>query len=146
MAERNKAAEKKKSRRPVPRVDEESRPFWEACARHELYVQQCRGCGRAFYYPRGFCLHDLAADFDWLRCSGKGTVYTFTVTHQNQSAGFRDTLPYVVAYVELEEGVRMLTNIVDCDPEQVRIGMPVEVTFEDLTDEVSVPLFRPAAA
>ena len=99
-----------------------------------------------FYYPRGFCLHDLTADFDWLRCSGKGTVYTFTVTHQNQSAGFRENLPYVMAYVELEEGVRMLTNIVDCDPEQVRIGMPVEVTFEDLTDEVSVPLFRPAAA
>ena len=140
------AEEKKKSRRPVPHVDEESRPFWEACARHELYVQQCRACGRVFYYPRGFCLHDLTADFDWLRCSGKGTVYTFTVTRQNQSAGFRDTLPYVMAYVELEEGVRMLTNIVDCDPEQVRIGMPVEVTFEDLTDEVSVPLFRPAAA
>ncbi len=140
------AEEKKKSRRPVPRVDEESRPFWEACARHELYVQKCRACGRVFYYPRGFCLHDLTADFDWLRCSGKGTVYTFTVTHQNQSAGFRENLPYVVAYVELEEGVRMLTNIVDCDPEQVRIGMPVEVTFEDLTDTVSVPLFRPAAA
>ena len=130
----------------MPRVDEESRPFWEACARHELYVQKCRACGRVFYYPRGFCLHDLTADFDWLRCSGKGTVYTFTVTRQNQSAGFRDNLPYVMAYVELEEGVRMLTNIVDCDPEQVRIGMPVEVTFEDLTDEVSVPLFRPAAA
>lgn len=140
------AEEKKKSRRPVPRVDEESRPFWEACARHELYVQKCRACGRVFYYPRGFCLHDLTADFDWLRCSGKGTVYTFTVTHQNQSAGFRENLPYVMAYVELEEGVRMLTNIVDCDPEQVRIGMPVEVTFEDLTDTVSVPLFRPAAA
>lgn len=146
MAERNKTEEKKKSRRPVPRVDEESRPFWEACARHELYVQKCRASGRVFYYPRGFCPHDLTADFDWLRCSGKGTVYTFTVTHQNQSAGFRDTLPYVVAYVELEEGVRLLTNIVDCDPEQVRIGMPVEVTFEDLTDEVSVPLFRPTAA
>ena len=146
MAERNKTEEKKKSRRPVPRVDEESRPFWEACARHELYVQKCRGCGRVFYYPRGFCPPDLTADFDWLRCSGKGTVYTFTVTRQNQSAGFRDNLPYVMAYVELEEGVRMLTNIVDCDPEQVRIGMPVEVTFEDLTDEVSVPLFRPAAA
>ena len=130
----------------MPRVDEESRPFWEACARHELYVQKCRACGRVFYYPRGFCLHDLTADFDWLRCSGKGTVYTFTVTHQNQSTGFRENLPYVMAYVELEEGVRMLTNIVDCDPEQVRIGMPVEVTFEDLTDEVSVPLFRPAAA
>ena len=87
----------------------------------------------------------LSQDFEWLRCSGKGTVYTFTITRQNQSAGFRNKVPYVMAYVELEEGVRLLTNIVGCDPESVTIGMPVEVTFEDVTPEVSVPLFKPAA-
>ena len=139
------ADEKKKPNRPVPRVDEESRPFWEACARHELYVQKCQTCGTAFYYPRAFCPEDLSPDFEWLRCSGKGTVYTFTITRQNQSSGFRNKVPYVMAYVELEEGVRMLTNIVDCDPESVTIGMSVEVTFEDVTPEVSVPLFRPAS-
>ena len=71
-------------------------------------------------------------------------MYTYTATYQNQSAGFRNNLPYIMAYVELEEGVRMLTNIIDCKPEDVKIGMPVEVTFEDATPEISIPLFRPA--
>ncbi|MGH7962689.1 MAG: Zn-ribbon domain-containing OB-fold protein [Candidatus Binatia bacterium] len=136
-------AEDKKPKRPVPRIDEESRPFWEACARHELYVQKCRSCGKVLYYPRSFCPEDLSQDLAWVRCSGKGTVYTFTVTYQNQSAGFRDKVPYVMAYVQLEEGVRMLTDIVGCKPEEVKIGMPVEVTFEDVTSEVSLPLFKP---
>lgn len=74
---------------------------------------------------------------------GRGTIYTFTVTHQNQAPGFRDALPYVLAYVELAEGVRLLTNIVDCAPEAVRIGMPVEVVFEDVTPAVTLVKFRP---
>jgi uncharacterized OB-fold protein len=137
-------AEERKYKKPIPRVDEESRPFWEACARHELYVQKCRSCGKTFYYPRSFCPEDLSQELEWVRCSGKGKVYTFTVTRQNQGAGFRDNLPYVMAYVELDEGVRMLTNIVGCKPEEVKIGMSVEVTFEDATPEVSIPLFKPA--
>jgi uncharacterized OB-fold protein len=75
--------------------------------------------------------------------SGKGTVYTFTATYQNQAPGFRESLPYVLAYVTLDEGVQMLTNIVDCKPDEVRIGMPVEVTFVDVNDDVAVPFFRP---
>jgi uncharacterized protein len=138
-------AEEKKYKKPIPRVDEESKAFWEACARHELYVQKCKSCGKVFYYPRSFCPEDLSSDLDWVKCSGKGTIYTFTVTRQNQSAGFRDNLPYIMAYVELDEGVRMLTNIVDCKPEDVKIGMSVEVTFEDATPEISIPLFRPTA-
>ena len=137
------ADEKRKTKRPVPRIDEESRPFWEACARHELYIQKCKNCGTAFYYPRGFCPEDLSADFEWVKCSGRGKVYTYTVTRQNQSSGFRDKVPYVMAYVELEEGIRMLTNIVDCDPKDVAIGMSGEVTFEDVTPDISIPLFRP---
>ena len=138
------ADEKRKTKRPVPRVDEESRPYWEACARHELYIQKCKNCGTVFYYPRGFCPEDLSADFEWVKCSGRGKVYTYTVTRQNQSSGFRDKVPYVMAYVELEEGIRMLTNIVDCDPKDVAVGMSVEVTFEDVTPDISIPLFRPA--
>jgi len=137
------ADEKRKTKRPVPRIDEESRPFWEACARHELYIQKCKNCGTVFYYPRGFCPEDLSADFEWVKCGGKGKVYTYTVTRQNQSPGFRDKVPYVMAYVELEEGIRMLTNIVDCDPKDVAVGMSVEVTFEDVTPDISIPLFRP---
>jgi uncharacterized OB-fold protein len=133
----------KKPKKPVPRIDEDSKPFWEACARHELYVQKCRSCGSVFYYTRSCCPQDLSTDLEWVRCSGKGTVYTFTVTYQNQSAGFRDKLPYIMAYVDLAEGVRMLTNIVGCKPEEVTIGLPVEVIFEEVSPEVSIPVFRP---
>ena len=129
--------------KPLPRIDEESKGFWEACQRHELYVQKCRECGTLRYYPRALCPQCLSDRVEWVLSPGRGTVYTFTVTYQNQAPGFRDSLPYVMAYVELDEGVRMLTTIVDCPPDQVRIGMPVQVTFEDATPEVSIPRFKP---
>lgn len=131
-------------KRPVPRADEESRGYWEACRRHELRLQKCRACGTIRCYPRAVCPQCLSDDTEWLLASGRGTVYTFTVTYQNHAPGFRESLPYVLAYVSLEEGVQMLTNIVDCPPEQVRIGMPVEVRFVDVNDELAVPMFRPA--
>jgi hypothetical protein len=79
-----------------------------------------------------------------VRCSGRGSIYTFTVTNQNQAPGFRESLPYVMAYVDLDEGLKMLTNIVDCPPDQVKIGMPVEVVYDDVTPEVTLAKFRPA--
>ncbi len=136
----------KRSHRPLPRIDEESKGFWEACRRHELYVQQCRSCGKLRYYPRAVCPACLSDDTAWVLSSGLGTVYTYTVTYQNQAAGFRDALPYVLAYVELEEGVRLLTNIVDCAPDTVRIGMPVEVVYEDVNGELALPKFKPLTA
>lgn len=129
--------------KPIPRVNEESKGYWEACRRHELRIQRCRACAELRFYPRALCPACLSSDVEWVLCSGLGTVYTFTVTHQNHAPGFREALPYVLAYVELEEGVQMLTNVVDCPPEEVHIGMPVEVTFEDVTDEIAVPRFRP---
>ena len=138
-------ADAKKYAKPLPRIDEESKGFWEACQRHQLYVQKCRGCGAFRYYPRALCPSCLSDKTEWVLSSGRGTVYTFTVTYQNQAPGFRDSLPYVMAYVELDEGVRLLTNIVDCPPEQVKIGMAVEVTFDDVTPEVTLPKFKPIA-
>jgi hypothetical protein len=79
----------------------------------------------------------------WVRSAGRGTVYSFTVTHQNQAPGFRETLPYVLAVVELAEGPRLMTNVVECAPDAVRIGMAVEVVFDDVTPEVTLPTFRP---
>ena len=128
----------------LPRIDEESRGYWEALARHELHVQRCRDCGAKRFYPRALCPVCLSAATEWVRASGRGTVYTFTVTYQNQAPAYRDALPYVLAVVELVEGVRLMTNVVDCAPEAVRIGMPVEVLFEDVTPEVTLPKFRPA--
>lgn len=130
--------------KPLPRIDEESKGFWEACQRRELVIQRCGACGARRHYPRALCPTCLSDAVEWIRCSGRGTVYTFTVTHQNQAPGFRDALPYVLAYVELEEGVRLLTNIVGCAPEAVRIGMAVRVVFEDATPAVTLPKFAPA--
>ena len=132
--------------KPLPRIDEESKGYWEACRRHELVLQRCGDCGTLRHYPRALCPSCLSERIEWLRAAGTGHVYTFTVTHQNQAPGFRDALPYVLAYVELDEGVRLLTNIVDCAPDAVRIGMPVEVVFEDATPGITLPKFRPAAA
>jgi uncharacterized OB-fold protein len=134
----------KRYTKPLPRVDEESKGFWEACQRHELYLQRCGACGALRYYPRALCPRCLSDATEWVLSPGRGTVYTYTVTHQNQAPGFRETLPYVLAYVELDEGVRMLTNIVGCDPNIVKIGMAVEVVFEDVTPEATLPKFKPA--
>jgi uncharacterized OB-fold protein len=138
------AQEKKKYSKPLPEIDEENRPWWEALQRHELYVQKCRDCGDIRSYPRALCTECLSSRTEWVRASGAGKVYTFTVTCQNQAPGFRETLPYIMAYVELAEGVKMLTNLVDCRPEEVKIGMPVEVVFDDVTPEVTLVKFRPA--
>ena len=131
-------------KKPLPHVDEESRGWWEALARHELYLQRCRDCGRRRLPPRALCPACLSAAVEWVRAAGRGTVYTFTVTYQNQAPGFREALPYVLAIVELAEGPRLMTNIVGCAPDAVRIGMPVEVVFTDVTPEITLPLFRPA--
>ena len=137
-------SDKKKYAKPLPRIDEESRPWWEALKRHELYIQKCRDCGDLRYYPRALCTNCLSARTEWVRCAGKGTIYTFTATMQNQAPGFRESLPYVMAYVELDEGLKVLTNLVECKPDEVKIGMPVEAVFEDATPEVTLLKFRPA--
>ncbi|HTW89019.1 MAG TPA: Zn-ribbon domain-containing OB-fold protein [Candidatus Binataceae bacterium] len=137
------AAESKAYTKPLPHLDEENRPWWEALKRHLLYLQRCRDCGALRYYPRALCSECLSKRTEWIRSNGAGKVYTFTITYQNSTPGFRDALPYVLAYVELDEGLKMLTNIVDCRPEEIRIGMPVAVVFDDVTPEVTLAKFRP---
>jgi uncharacterized OB-fold protein len=139
------ASEAKPYAKPLPHLDEENRPWWEALQRHELYLQRCRDCGALRYYPRALCPECLSSRTEWVRSPGTGKVYTFTITYQNGAPGFREALPYVLAYVELDEGLKMLTNIVDCRPEEVRIGMPVAVVFDDVTPAVTLAKFRPVA-
>jgi uncharacterized protein len=135
--------DKKRYAKPVPHIDEEMRPWWEAAQRHELYIQKCRDCGDLRFHPRALCTNCMSSRVEWVKSGGRGKIYTFTVTNQNASAGFRDSLPYVLAWVELDEGVKLLTNIVDCPPAQVKIDMPVEAVFEDVTPEVTLVKFRP---
>ncbi|HTR63308.1 MAG TPA: Zn-ribbon domain-containing OB-fold protein [Candidatus Binataceae bacterium] len=134
----------KKYLKPLPHIDEETRPWWEALQRHELYIQKCRACGELRFHPRAQCTECLSPRTEWVRCSGRGKIYTFTTTYQNPLPGFRESLPYIMAWVELDEGVKMLTNVVECRPEEVKIGMPVEVVYEDVTPQVTLANFRPA--
>lgn len=130
---------------PLPVPSPETKPFWDAARRHELSLPFCRPCGAFFYYPRAACPRCLSPDLAWKPVSGRGTLHTFTVVHRGQQ-GFPLGSPYVIAVVELEEGPRMMTNLVGIapDPATIWIGMPVEVTFEDATPEVTLPHFRPA--
>jgi uncharacterized OB-fold protein len=130
---------------PIPLPTPETRPFWEAARRHELQLRCCRACGRHHFYPRAACPHCLSGELEWQRASGRGTLHTFTVVHRGQR-DFPLGAPYVIAIVELAEGPRLMTNLVGvaADPKAIRIGMPVEVTFEDVSPDVALPRFRPA--
>lgn len=130
---------------PVPLP--ETRPYWEAARRHELVLPYCRPCGAFFFYPRALCPTCLSADVEWRRVSGRGRLHTFTIVHRGPR-DFPLGAPYVLAMVELEEGPRLMTNLVDvpADPASVQIGMPVEVVFFDVSDAAALPHFRPCEA
>ena len=130
-------------------VDWETRAYWEGCGRQELVLQRCRDCNTVQHRPRGLCVSCLSDAIEHFAASGRGVVYTFTVTNQNGLPGFRDACPYVLAYVALEEGPQLMTNIVGCEPDAVEVGMPVVVDFVDVTEEgaeqpAAVPRFRPS--
>jgi len=131
---------------PLPVPTPETRPFWDAARRHELCLQRCHTCGRHVFFPRAACPHCFGSDLEWRRVSGRGTVHTFTVVHRGQRQ-FPLPTPYVIAIVELDEGPRLMTNLVGiaADAAKIRIGMPVEVVFEDVSPEIALPRFRPAA-
>jgi uncharacterized OB-fold protein len=106
-------------------------PFFDAAREGKLLIQRCADCGDYQFYPRQVCVHCDSANVDWAEASGRGTVHTFTVIHQQGMPGWRDEVPYVAAVIDLEEGARMTSVVVECPPSDVRVGMPVEVTFVD---------------
>jgi uncharacterized OB-fold protein len=130
--------------KPLPKPSPTSRPFWEAARRHELQLQRCSACGKFIYYPRDRCPSCFSDRLEWQRVSGRGKIYSYTLVRRASSRAFADA-PYVLAIVELAEGPRMTTNIV-APPEQVRVEMPVEVVFDDVTPEHTLVKFRPASA
>jgi hypothetical protein len=119
-------------------------PYWEAARRHELVVQRCRGCGTHRFPARDLCSRCLSRETDWTAVAGRGTLFSYAIMHQVYHPWFADRVPYVVAVIELAEGARVVSNVIDCPLEDVRVGMPVEVVFEDVTSEVTLPKFRPA--
>lgn len=128
---------------PTPPVSAETRAFWEATTRGELQVTRCRTCEEWTWYPRGFCPHCGGLEVDWVPVSGRGTVYSWTVVRRGGLGDYRGAEPYVLAYVELAEGVRMMTNIVDVDESALAIGLEVEVVFHPTEGEAALPRFTP---
>jgi len=127
----------------APTPTPETAEFWAATAEHRLLLKRCRACGHVIWYPRNLCPDCRSFDTEWFAASGRGTVYTYTVSRRGEGP-WRDAAPYVLAYVELAEGPRVLTNIVECDPDAVRIGQPVEVVFDDTGEGSALVRFRPA--
>jgi len=133
-------------KKPLPQITPLSEPFYKAAREHKLLIQKCKDCSKYVFYPKHFCPHCLSDNLEWVQSSGKGKVYSYTVCRSNVPANFAADLPYSVAIVELDEGVWMLTNIVDCNVDDVKCDMPVEVAFEDITDTIALPKFKPRAA
>ena len=132
--------------RPLPRPQPEWDFYWEKCKAHELWLMRCKDCNSTYFYPRAICPQCFSRNTEWFQSSGRGTLYAFAIVHRAPTPAFASMAPYVVAYVELEGGARMPTNLIDVepDPSKVKIGMSVEVTFEDASDSISLPKFRPA--
>ncbi len=130
-------------RAPLPQPTPETQPFFDGLRRRKLLIQRCNDCGVAYYYPRPFCPECLSANVAWEEASGKGTLYSFVINYRSPP-GFE--APYVIAVVELEEGPRMMTNLVGVEPhpDMVRCDMAVEIVFDDVTDDVTLPKFRSA--
>jgi uncharacterized OB-fold protein len=128
----------------APTIDWETRGYWEGAGRGELVLQRCGDCGVVQHRPRGLCVSCLSDAIEHFVASGLGRVHTFSIVRQNQMPAFREAVPYVVAYVETDEGPQILSNIVGCDPESVEIGMRVKADFVRTGDELGVPRFVPA--
>jgi uncharacterized OB-fold protein len=135
-----------KPAKPVPAITPELAPFFEAARRHQLVVQRCGGCGALRFPARPVCSACLSHESTWVPVSGRGKVFTLAIMHQAIDPGFAAEVPYAVVLVELDEGVRMITNVVDCPASEIEIGMPVEVVFEEVSPpgevQVTLPKFR----
>jgi uncharacterized OB-fold protein len=131
-------------RRSKPVPTPETRHFWEGARAGELRLQRCRRCDKPYFPPRPFCPHCASGDTEVFRASGRATLYSYVI-HQRPVPGFEP--PYAIAVVALAEGPRMMTNLVDVaqTPEALELDMPLEVTFRKLDEEISLPVFRPAA-
>jgi uncharacterized OB-fold protein len=130
-------------KKPLPQVETYSQPFWEGTKNNKLLIQICDDCKSKIFFPRKQCPECWSTSLGWIEASGKAEIYAFSVTYEGVEAAFVEDLPIVLAWVDLPEGIRMQTNIVDCNPEDVAIGQSVEVVFKAVTEDITLPYFRP---
>ena len=132
--------------RPLPNVDADSLPQWEGFKQHKFLLFRCKTC-QAWYWPKAYCRNHpnepYFGNMEWAEASGRGKVFTFNIHRWAFDPAFQSEIPYVYALIELDEGPLFGSNVVGCDPGQVYVGMPVEVVYEDITPEHTLPKFRP---
>ena len=133
----------KEYKKPLPVIQPWSKEFWEGTKNNQLLIQECKKCGEKIFYPRKSCPECWSSELGWAKASGRGKVYTYSTTLTGVEEVFAEDLPFVLACIDLEEGVRMMSRVVGCAPESVKVGMDVEVVFEPVTEEISLPYFRP---
>jgi uncharacterized OB-fold protein len=128
----------------IPSPDLETQPFWDGCKEGRFLIRHCNACGEDHFYPRPFCPTCWSDDVAWKEASGRATLYTFSIVHQNDLPPFGERVPYVAAIVDLEEGPRVMTNIEGVEHDALRIGMPLVVDYKPISDDVTIAIFRPA--
>ena len=131
--------------KPLPKPTQWSQPFWDAAREHRLVLRRCNACGAYQHPPYPSCEVCYEEDFSWVDAAGRATVFAYTVNRSAVPYPFLDDLPYVTAIVELAEGVRMISNIVECDQDSLRNGMELEVVFNDVSDQFTLPKWKPVS-
>jgi uncharacterized OB-fold protein len=144
VSEQAEAAEPATVTRMEPPVTALTEPFWDATRERRLLIQWCTAHDHGVFYPREMCPRSLEPTLEWREASGRGTVYSYTIESKPMNPGMRAMAPYVIALIDLDEGVRMLSNVVGCAPEDVTVGMAVRLTWEPLGDGRNLPQFEPA--
>jgi len=129
--------------KPLPQPNADDRFFWDGCKEHKLLFQSCRSCGLVRWPPSIICPSCYSSDTRIVEAKGKGKIYTYAVYHQVYHPGFENEIPYVTAVIEMEEGPHFLSNIIDCDPDGLKCDLPVEIVWDNITQEFSLPKFKP---
>lgn len=129
--------------RPLPIPDPSTAAYWEAARAHRLTLPRCKMCEKIHFYPRTLCPHCGSDAIEWVLCTGRGRIYSFTIVHRPPSPAFKAQVPYVVAIIGLDEGPHLMSNVRACPPENVKIGMDVKVAWDDVDATTTLPYFVP---
>lgn len=133
-------------RKPLPLPDQDSKPFWDRVREHNFSMQRCKACGHFRFPPRIICPECSSFDYEWAPLSGRAKVFAHVTYHHIYGPMWASDVPYNVSIIELDEGPKLFSNVVGCKPEEVHVGMPLELVYDDVTEEFTLPKFRPALA
>ena len=129
--------------RNLPQATPETKTYWEGCRQHQLLIQQCSKCSKYQFYPRIICTACMSNNIEWVKASGCGHIVSYTIVRRAISEAYAADVPYVIALIQLDEGPTMMSNVINFEPDKIVIGMPVEVVFDDWSEELSIPMFQP---